>query len=338
MVAKKPIPTIKKRITSYLNRRPHRSLRRTRRRDYVRQLNLPGYFAFTKHVNRTFWDNRKIFISLAIVYAVITVFLVGIASQDNYTILTNTLKTTSGDIFGGFWGNIGSASLMFLTAITGGLSATLTDVQQIYAGIITLLTWLTTIWLLRNTLAGHKVKLRDGLYNAGSPILSTFLVALLLIVQMLPLALAFIGYSAATTTGLLAGGVEAMLFWISAGLLAALSTYWMTSTFFALVIVTLPGMYPFQAIKTAGDLVIGRRLRILLRLIWMAVSVFLVWAITLIPIIIFDTWLKGLWTAINWLPIVPITLLALSSLTIVWVSSYVYLLYRKVVADDTNPA
>ena len=155
---------------------------------------------------------------------------------------------------------------------------------------------------------------------------------------MLPLALVLIGYSAAIASGLLAGGVEAMLFWVAAGLLTSLSIYWITSTFFALVIVTLPGMYPFQAIKTAGDLVIGRRLRILLRIIWMAVGAFLAWAIILIPIIIFDTWLKGIWKAINWVPTVPIILLGLSSLTIVWVSSYIYLLYRKVVADDADPA
>ena len=338
MAKKQPIKAIKKHTKTYLNRRPHRSFRNTRRRDYARSLKLPGYIAFTKYVRQTLWVHRKTFILLALVYATVTIFMVGIASQDNYTTLTDTLKTTSGDIFSGAWGQIGSASLMFLTAITGGLSQSLTDVQQMYAGIITLLAWLTTIWLLRNILAGHKVKLRDGLYNAGSPIFSTFLIALLLIVQMLPLALVLIGYSAAIASGLLAGGVEAMLFWVAAGLLTSLSIYWITSTFFALVIVTLPGMYPFQAIKTAGDLVIGRRLRILLRIIWMAVGAFLAWAIILIPIIIFDTWLKGIWKAINWVPTVPIILLGLSSLTIVWVSSYIYLLYRKVVADDADPA
>ena len=326
-------------MTSYLDRRPHRSFRRTRRRDFSRSLKLPGYWAFTSYVGKTLWSHRKLFISLAAFYALLTVLLVGIASQSAYSNLADTLRTTSGDAFNGNWGQIGKASLLFVATLTGSISQTLTEVQQLYSFIIVLLGWLTSVWLLRNLLAGHKVKLRDGLYNAGSPILSTFLVALLLLVQMLPFALALFGYSAAVTTGLLAsGGVAAMLFWIAAVLLSVISLYLMTSTVFALIIVTLPGMYPFKAIKTAGDLVVGRRLRLLLRFIWLAISVSLAWVLVMIPVILIDMWIKSLWSAINWVPTIPLVLLSLSSLTIVWVSSYVYLLYRKVVADDANPA
>lgn len=324
-------------MESFLARRPHRSFRVTRRRDYARSLKLPGYFAFTNYVRKTLWINRKTFILLALVYAVVTAVMVGIVSQTSYNTLTDTLRTTSGNLFVGGWGEISKAGLLLLTAVTGGMSQSLTDVQQVYAGIIMLLTWLTSVWLLRNILAGRKVKVRDGLYNSGSPILSTFLVALLFVVQLLPLAIALISYSAAAGSGLLAGGVEAMLFWIAAGLLSLLSLYWITGTIFAMIIITLPGMYPYQAIKTAGDIVVGRRLRILLRFLWLAVTVVLAWAIIMIPIILLDGWIKSVWSTINWLPIVPIVLLALSSMTIIWMSSYVYLLYRKVVADDSKP-
>ena len=322
----------------YLSRRPHRSFRLTRRRDYSRSLTLPGHWAFTSHVYRNLRQNRKMFLLLALVYAIFTAIMVGAASQDTYTTLTDTLRQTGTDVFQGNLGELGKAGLLFVTAATGGLSQTLTEVQQVYAGLIALLTWLTTVWLLRNLLAGHEVKLRDGLYNAAAPLLSTLVVALLLVVQLLPLALALIGYSAALSSGLLSGGVEAMLFWIVAGMLGLLSLYWMMSTFIALIVVTLPGMYPFQAIKTAGDLVIGRRFRILLRIIWMAITVIVAWVLVMIPVILFDTWLKGLWPAIQGLPIIPFVLLGLGSLTIVWSASYVYLLYRKVVADDAEPA
>jgi hypothetical protein len=338
MNIKVEFPKLGKRMTSFLSRRPHRSFRRTRRRDYARSLKLPGYFAFTNYVRKTLWLHRKAFFLLALIYSILTLLMVGIASQDTYKTLTDTLRTTSGDLFVGAWGEISKAGLLYATALTGGLSQSLTDVQQVYAGVITLLTWLTSVWLLRNIMAGHKVKVRDGLYSAGAPILPTFMVTLLIIVQLLPLALALIGYSAASSTGLLAGGVEAMLFWIAAGLLAMLSLYWITSTVFALVIVTLPGMYPYQAIKTAGDLMVGRRLRILLRLLWAAFTVSIAWAVVMVPTILFDTWLKNIWSAVSWLPIVPVTLLGLSALTVIWVSSYVYLLYRKVVADDASPA
>ena len=328
----------KKKVDAYLARRPHRSFRRTRRRDYVRTLKMPGYVGFTREVHRTVWGHRKLFLSLALFYAVLMGVMVGIASQDTYSTLTDTLRDTSGGVFEGNWGEVGKAGLLLLTAMTGGVTQELTEIQQVYAAIVILLTWLTTVWLLRNVLAGHAVKLRDGLYNAGSPIIAMFLVALVLVVQLLPLALAVIGYSAAAESGLLAGGVEAMLFWIAAGLLAVLSLYLITSTFMALIVVTIPGMYPLRALKTAGDLVIGRRIRILLRLLWLVLVIVLAWVIIMIPIILLDTWLKGIWPQIQWVPVIPLLLLAVTSVTVVWSAAYIYLLYRKVIADDADPA
>lgn len=336
-INKNPFKVIKKNITSYLNRRPHRSFRNTRRRDYIRGLQLPGYLKFTKYVWHTIWVNRKIFFLLALTYAILTALIVGMASQDTYSSITDTMADTGGNLTG-FWGGLGKAGLIFISTATGGLNGSLSESQQIFGGLIMLMTWLASIWLLRNILAGHKVKLRDGLYNSGSPILPTFLVALLFMVQLLPVALALIGYGAASVTGLLDGGVEAMLFWFAAGLLTMISLYFITSTVFALIIITLPGMYPFKAIKIAGDLVIGRRIRILLRFLWVLILTALVWAIIMIPMILFDGWIKSLWPAINWLPMIPLFLLGLGALTVIWVSSYVYLLYRKVVSDESSPA
>ncbi|HRN97223.1 MAG TPA: hypothetical protein PLZ58_02130 [Candidatus Saccharibacteria bacterium] len=336
--ARQPFSTMRSKSSAFLKRRPHRSFRRTRRRDYVRSLELPGYFAFTTYVHKTLWKNRKLIAAMVVVYALLTALMVGVASQDTYTTLSDTLRETGGSIFDGNFGELGKASLLFIAAMTGGLSQTLTEVQQVYAAILGLMVWLTTVWLLRNILAGHKVKLRDGLYNASAPILSTFVVVIVMLVQLLPFALALIGYSAAMASGLLAGGVEAMIFWLSAGLLTALSLYWITSTAVALVVVTLPGMYPFRAIKTAGDLVVGRRLRILLRMLWMGLMISLVWIVIMIPIILLDTWVKGIWPVIDWIPTIPLALLIMGSMTLVWSSSYIYLLYRRIVADDSDPA
>jgi len=327
----------KERVSAFLKRRPHRSFRRTRRRDYARSLELPGYFAFTKYVTKTIFANWKTFSLLLLVASIFTFVLVGIGSQDIFNTLATTLSTTSGDFFSG-WGKVGEAGLLFLSSVSGGLSQELTELQQALAVILVLFTWQTSVWLLRNMLAGHKVKLRDGLYSASAPMLATLIVAIVLLVQLLPFGLAIIGYSAAVSTGLLTGGVEAMMFWIAAGLLTVLSLYWITSTFFALIIVTLPGMYPFKAVKIAGDLVIGRRLRILSRLLWMSIVVSISWAIILIPIILINSWVNGMWAAANWVPVVPVAILILSTATVIWVSSYVYLLYRKVVADDAEPA
>ncbi|MFI5212763.1 MAG: hypothetical protein ACHQTE_02270 [Candidatus Saccharimonadales bacterium] len=310
----------------------------TRRRDYRRSLQLPGYWSFTNHVRKTVWQHKRLYLGLIIFYAALTMLFVGLGSQDAYTQLGTTLHDSSGNLFTGGLGEVGKAGLLLLSTATGSLNANLSAVQQVYATILVLLTWLSTVWLLRTIVAGHTPKLRDGLYNSGAPIMTTFLVSLVLIVQLLPIALAAIGFNAANATGLLNGGIEEMLFWFVASLLTILSLYWITSTLLALVVVTLPGMYPMKAIKIAGDLIIGRRLRVLLRILWLGFIIAIVWAIIMIPIIIFDAWLKGMVPSLQGLPLVPVALVLISSLTVVWAASYIYLLYRRIVDDDAAPA
>lgn len=327
-----------RRAKGLLARRPHRSFRITRRRDYKRSLALPGYWSFTNYVRATLWKNKKLFGGLILVYIVTTIIISGFGAQENYNNLSDALKDTSGDLFEGNFGSVGKAGLLLVTSITTGLSPDLTQAQSVLGGLALFFAWLATIWLLRNTLAGHKPRLRDGLYNSGSPVLATVLVGFVLTLQLLPGAIAVIVYSAAQTSGLLETGVSAMLVWGSVILLGLLSLYWITSSFIAMVIVTLPGMYPMQAIKTAGDLVVGRRVRILFRWLWLLFVIVLMWLIVTIPIILFDDWLKEVQPAINWLPIVPLTIITLGSATLIFATSYIYLLYRRIVDDDAPPA
>lgn len=240
------------------------------------------------------------------------------------------------ELLGGDFTQVGQAGLVFVVAASTGLNASLTEAQQIYAVILVLLIWLTTVWLLRNRLAGHKVSLRDGLYNAGTPIVSTALVFGLIIIQLIPVGLAALGYSLANNAGLLAGGFGAMFFWIAACLLGVLSLFWITSTLFAMIIVTIPGMYPLKAVKNAGDLVLGRRIKILLRWLWMVLSILVIWTVILIPTILVETWLRSIWPAISAVPLVPVVILIISTYTAIWTASYIYLLYRKVVDDDAS--
>lgn len=334
---KKPFGAIRARVQGLLARRPHRSFRLTRRRDYVRPLRLPGYWSFTGEVWKMLFKSKKLFLGLALFYAVLTVLLIGITSQETYKELSDALRQAEGESSNGL-GEVGTAGLLLASIFTGALDGTSTDVQRIYGVLLGLLVWLAVIWLLRALIAGQRPRLRDGLYSSGAPIISTLLVAGVLAIQLLPIALALVGYGAASTSGLLNGGVEAMVFWVVAALLAILSIYWVTSSFFALAIVTLPGMYPMQALKTSGDLVVGRRVRLLLRLLWLGLVIALIWSLIMIPIILLDTWLKQAFSEIAWLPIVPVVLLLMTSLTIVWTSGYIYLLYRKVVDDDAAPA
>lgn len=339
---KRPFVALNLRMKAFLNRRPHRSFRPTRRRDYRRSLKLPGYIAFSNQVIKLLWANKKTFVLMVIVFSIVSFLLVGFASQDIITSIRDGLESSDENMFvGGIIGDLEKTFILFASTVSGEVYGITTEDQkgfQLFSAMIALLIWLTTIWIIRNLLAGYKVKVRDAVYNAGAPILSTFIVVVVFIIQLLPLAVAIIGYNAASASGILSGGVETMLFWVAAGLLAVLSLYWITATFIGLVVVTLPGMYPFKALRIAGDMVVGRRVRILLRVLWMLAGTALLWLAVMIPVILFDGWLKALFPAIEWLPIVPVVLLLMISVTLIWASSYIYLLYRKVVEDDALPA
>lgn len=336
---KKQVKKVRARRDAFLARRPHRSFKMTRRRDYTRSLQLPGYIALTLEIFNILKANKKTFIFLALFYAFFSFVLVGLASQDSYAALTDELKRSGTQVFQGNFAQLSQAGLLLVTVVSGSSLQTLQAQQQVFVVLLGLLAWLTTVWLLRNIMAGHKVKLRDGLYNAGSPIVSTFFVFCILVIQLLPIALAVIGYLAATQSQLISGGgIAAALFWAAAAGLGLLSIYLFTTTLIALVIVTQPGMYPLKAMRIAGDMVTGRRIRILLRWLWMFLGVIITWFVVMIPFILLDSVIKSTWPVVRWLPIIPVTLLLLSAATIVWIASYVYVLYRKVLADGAASA
>lgn len=336
LVARKT--TMVARVRKYLARRPHRSFRLTRRRDYKRSFKMPGYWAFTNHVRKTLWNNRKLFGGMVLVYIVAIIVIGGFGAQDTYIALNQALKDSSGDLFQGNFGTVGQAGLLLVATITQGLTPSITEAQSIFGGLALFFVWLATIWLLRNVLAGHKPKLRDALYNSGSPVLATVLVSFIILVQLIPAAIALIAYDAARVSGLADSGIPAMLALIGVVLVATVSAYWLVSSVIALIIVTLPGMYPISAMRAAGDMVIGRRMRVLYRLLWLGFVVVITWALIVIPVILFDDWLKGVASSVNWLPLVPLVVFGLGSVTVVFATSYIYLLYRRIVDDDAPPA
>jgi hypothetical protein len=320
---------------SFMARRPHRSFRRTYRRDYVRSLALPGYFAFTSGVVAHIWRYKKVFISAVIVYSLLGIVLVGTASQETYSQSVDLLKETSSNVFSGAWGELGKGSILLFTIASGSFDSAKTEVQQLYAALLFIVIWMCTVWLVRAQLAGNTPRFRDALYNSSSPLISTLFVGLLFVIQLLPAAIGILLYR--TSVDFLSGALSMIVFLVMI-LLVVLTLYLTTSTFVALVVVTLPGMYPWQALRAAGDLVVGRRIRILLRLLWGLGATGVVWALVMTPIIIVSMWLQGISSQLATIPTVPVLLVFVSSAATIFLATYVYLLYRKVVDDDAKPA
>lgn len=319
-----------RRLLALRRRRTHKSFILSRRRDYVRPLKLPGYFSFTIQVAATLFRNRATFTLLSITSAVLVLVLSGLSSHQLYESMADSIAE-DGEALPFL---IQAGSLAVSTA--GLLSSGAGEAQQVYIAVIGLVTWLATVWLLREIFAGRRPKLRDGLYSSGSPIVATAIVALMLLLQLIPVGLLALVYIALSTTGLIAQGLGAFLFSGVAVLVVTLTLYWVTSTLLAMVIVTLPGMYPWRAMRAASDIVVGRRLRMLYRIIWMLVLVILTWMLVMTPVVILANQLRVTFDWFGYIPLVPMISTWLSMVLVVWASSYLYTLYRKVVASDAE--
>lgn len=307
---------------------PHKSFKRSYREDYKRETPVPGIMHHIFASFKIIFKNWKLFLPLLVITVILNVVFVGIMSEANYVQFQDILDETSVQVAGGDIGNVAKAGLLLISTITtGGLSGESSEAATAFGVLIFLIVWLTTIFLLRHRLAKHKVKLRDGLYNAMTPLISTFLVFVVAVIQCVPIFILVIVYSAAVQTEFLATPFYALVFFIFATLMILLSGYLLSSSLMAFVAVSAPGLYPMKALRTASDLMMGRRVKFIIRLIALVITLALVWVIVMLPLIVFDLFMKTFeWT--EGIPFVPICLTIMTSFTYIYVATYLYLYYR----------
>ncbi|PID32578.1 hypothetical protein CR956_01720 [Candidatus Saccharibacteria bacterium] len=327
---------MRQKILRFQINRPHRSFKLTRRRDYAGRSKLPKFLSFTHHVNKTLYNSKRIFLSLAWVYVLAIVLTGGMMNQFIYTEFTDLTQQITEEVIDGELDVMSRSALILSTLAKSG--ADLTDYQRFLLGFLAVFVWLATVWLLRQIQAGEKPKVRDGLYNSGAPLFSTFLVLVIMALQLMPLLVSLLFYGGLLGVGLIKEGFSMMLASVSLVAIVTMTLYWLVSTFFALIVVTLPGVYPMQAMRVAGDFVSGRRLGFMLRLIWMAFIVLLAWLVIGAPAVALEMWLRPKYEWISYVPIIPLLIVVLTSLSTIWVASYIYLLYRKVIDDDATLA
>ncbi len=309
-------------------RSPHKSFRRSYREDYAREMEIPGIMHHVFATFRIIFKNSRLFLPFLLILVVLSALFVGIMSESNYVRFQDVLDQTSAQVAGSDIGNVAKAGLLLISTITtGGLSGESSEAAVVFVVLIMLMIWLVTIFLLRHILAGHKIKLRDALYNAMTPLISTLLIFVVVVVQCIPIFVLIIAYSAAVQTEFLSTPFYALVFFVFAVLMLLLSGYLLSSSIIAFLAVSAPGLYPMQALRTASELMMGRRARFIIRIIALILVLAIVWVIVMLPLILFDLWMKKFeWT--TGIPFVPICMTIMTCFTGIYVTAYLYLYYR----------
>ena len=316
-------------------RRWHHSFKRSYREDYVRELEVPGLMHHAATTFRILFKNWRIFVPLLILIVILNILLVGVMSQETYDTFNEAIDNTEANFATGDIGSFARAGLLLIgTVTTGGLNQGMSESQEIIVALLFLIIWLVTIYLLRHILASHHPKLRDGLYNALAPLLSTLVVFLVLLIQLIPIMLVIITYSAAVETDFLATPFYALVYFIFAALMILLSLYLVSNSFLACVAVSAPGLYPMTAIRTSSDLIAGRRIRLIIRLLYLVFVLAVCWVVVMLPIILLDMWLKSIFDWLANIPLVSFFLMAMTVFSCIYFAAYSYLFYRRMLDYD----
>jgi hypothetical protein len=258
--------------------------------------------------------NWKLFGGIVLIYLLLTIVLVkgfGVSGSN-----IPELKSTLQQLFTGATGQLTTGFTLFglLLGTTGSVSG---DVAGAYQSILLVITSLVLIWALRQTMSGTRVKVKEAFYKGLYPLVPFLLVLLVIGLQFIPLLIGNFLYATVFGNGLAVTAPEKIVWVIIFVLLAVLTLYMVSSSVFALYIVTLPDVTPMQALRSARELVRYRRWSIARKVLFLPLSLLVIAAVIMIPVILVIT------PASEWI------FFMLSMLSLAVIHSYMYSLYRE---------
>lgn len=278
-----------------------------------RRAPLPSVYSISRTSLGVLKRHWKLYGGILLIYGLLTVVLVkGFGGGLNLTELKDTLE----EAFGGASNSLASGAGLFALLVASAGSSN-TEGGSIYQSILLVITSLALIWALRQTTAGHKIRIRDSFYSGMYPLIPFLLVLCVIGLQFIPLLVGSWLYSTVLANAIAITTIEKALWLVVFLLLATLSLYMICSSLFALYVATLPDMTPLKALRSARQLVLHRRWQVLRKILFLPLLILVIFAVIIIPLIIFLT------PAAEW------AFFALTVAALAIVHSYVYTLYRE---------
>jgi len=253
-----------------------KSFRLARKADRPVMTPLIGFKPLFKETLLLIKENWKVYTGLGLIYAfAYRLFIEGITRLDfgqlqeairgGSAIKDKVLETT-----------------ILTTAAFDTAGKTSETQDSFYASLLTIIMGLCIIWATRQLMAKRDVRIRDALYNGPGPLLPTLTLIFVIFLQVLPMTIGAFLYSTATGSGLVQGGVESMVLFLVLLGSSLLTFYWLSSSLIALMLATLPGMYPWVALQEAKEMVTYRRWHLFHRLLSFCIVVVLAWLVVVV--------------------------------------------------------
>ncbi len=276
---------------------------------------LPGSFKLTKNAVVMIKNHWKILGGIVLVYLILNIFFAnGISSLTNTVdSIKYNLEQASSDKISPLGTALDGFGSLVASSGTGS-----TSTGSVLQTVLIVLESLVIIWTLRQLSGGRKIRVKQAYYGSMYPLIPFLLVLLLIFIQFTPLLLGAPVVSTLLSSVFVAGGAwPTIIFVFFFTLLAGWSFYMVSSSTFALYIVTLPDMEPRRALRSANNLVKYRRWQLMRKLLFLPVFIFVIMALLVIPAIMFATFL-----------VAPV-FFVLSMLALLFAHTYLYGLYRN---------
>ncbi len=158
--------------------------------------------------------------------------------------------------------NAFESKIVELGVLFNSSSSSASSSGTLFQIILFIICSLALIWALRTSIAKHKVTTKASFYDGMQQLIPFSLVLLIVSLQMLPLIISSYLYSTLIYNGIAVTGSEQFIAFLLISMIALWSLRMLTGGVFALYISTLPAMTPIMALRSARELVHGRRLLI----------------------------------------------------------------------------
>lgn len=273
---------------------------------------LPTGFRLFRTALGTLVRHWKVFLGIIIVYGLLNAVLVGFGSTNGL----DEVKQSFNDAFTGSLGGLAAGASLFVYML-GTTSASTNPAAGAYQLILALIISLALIWTLREIYAGHNTRIRDGFYRGMYPLIPFVLVLCVIGLQLVPLLVGGYLLNSVIANSIALTGMEFIIWTSIFFILALVSLYMVSSSLFALYIVSLPDMTPLRALRSARELVRFRRWAVLRKVVFLPIALILLAALLIIPLIMFVT------------PLAVAVFIVCNMAVVAAVHSYMYALYRS---------
>jgi len=314
MANKKTVPKSanKKEEKRTLKQRAYKSFRLTKPIKYTGRP-LPSSWQLLKRSAQFLWLHKKTLGGILFIFGLIHFVFVQSVSLSDFP----ELKKVFDESIGGFGGGIALFTYMISTVGQANSAE-----AGVYQTILYIIASLAIIWALRELMAGKKIRIRDPYYRGMYPLIPFVLVIIVIGIQTIPAIIGAWLYGVVVSNGIAVSIVEQLFWLVIFFIFALLSFYMLCSSLMALYIVTLPNMAPMRALRSARELVRYRRWSIARKIIILIITLLVVAAIVMLPLIILVPFA------------VPVLFYVGSVLALGYVHIYIYHMYRELLLDE----